>query len=62
MCGGGVGLGETQGISQSPFAPPSNELRSIPMLMGPRKIGGRNNTWATNTHVVAFKSPAALPG
>jgi len=30
--------------------------------MGPRKIGVKNNTWATNTHVVAFKSRAFRQG
>ena len=40
----------------------SNELRSIPMLMGPRKIGFKKNTWASDAHVVAFESPPAGPG
>ena len=40
---------------------PSHELRSIPMLMGPRKIGDKS-AWASDAHVVAFESPPAGPG
>jgi len=34
----------------------SNELRSIPMLMG------KNKTWATDPHVVGLKEKAPRPG